>query len=59
MKRTMFRIIAQFLLGSAEVQRKLKGIYHQQGHEGALQQPHQHVAPVVLVIRHPGQACVN
>lgn len=54
-----FRITAQFLLVSAKVQQKLKGIYHQQSHEGALQEPHQHVAPVVLIIRHPGQACVN
>lgn len=43
----------------AEVQQKLEGIYHQQGHEGPLQEPHQHVAPVVFIIRHPGQSRVN
>lgn len=45
--------------GAAEVQQKLEGTYHQQGHEGPLQEPHQHVAPVVFIIRHPGQSRVN
>lgn len=58
-KQKFFRIIAPFLLVSAEIQQKLEGIYHQQSHEGALQEPHQHVAPVVFVVRHPGQSCVN
>lgn len=49
-KHKIFRIVAKFLLVSAEVQQKLKGVYHYQGHEGALQEPYQHVAPVVFII---------
>lgn len=59
MKNTRFKISAQLLLVSDDVQQKHKGIYHQQSHEGPLQEPHQHVAPVVFIIRHPGQSSVN
>ena len=33
--------------------------HHQDGHEGSLQQAHEHVAPVVLVVGHPGQPRVD
>lgn len=33
--------------------------YHQDGHEGPLQEPAQHVAPVVFIIRHPGESRVH
>lgn len=52
-------MVAQVLVVSAEDHQKVEGTYHQQSHEGALQEPHQHVAPVVFIIRHPGQARVN
>lgn len=33
--------------------------HNEDGNESPLQQPHQHVAPVVLVVRHPGVAHVD
>lgn len=33
--------------------------YHQEGHEGALQEPGQHIAPVMFIIWHPWKSCVH
>lgn len=33
--------------------------YHQDGHEGPLQEPAEHVAPVVFIIRHSGESRVH
>lgn len=38
---------------------KKRATHHQDGHQGALQEPTQHVAPVMLVVRHPGESRVH